>query len=444
MRWWQRAAGILMVLLLLAVGWKMRAFIWTAVQNAVVKSWYPVWETNLRDISDSEAGKRRRLAEWKKRTQGEADPSYYKYLEEQEVRQEYMDFLAQFSGSKLAEGTLLGKWNGLVCGSGGQDGGEMDEESLYGAGKNGEKIAGANAMSQGQGSGENSESGSLTDAADESSAVASGNGMGVSNPVALVDSPRLRKKLEDYDYLVQHFFTIHPTAAIDRRLMNAEAFLSMDLTIEKDETDGPQILIYHTHSQENYADQAGSGGKGAVVALGEELAERLRAKGYQVWHDTTAYDMKSGHLDRSRAYTYACEGVTNLLQKYPSIQVILDVHRDGVSEQTHLVTQIDGKPTARIMFFNGTSETPDGAIEYLANPYRKENLAFSFQMKWDADQRYPGFTRTIYLKGLRYNLHLRPRSALIEVGAQTNTYEEAVNAMDPLAELLDRVLTGER
>lgn len=68
-----------------------------------------------------------------------------------------------------------------------------------------------------------------------------------------------------------------------------------------------------------------------MVSLGEELAKRLRAKGYQVWHDTTAYDMKSGHLDRSRAYTYACEGVTNLLQKYPSIQVILDVAPGTVS-----------------------------------------------------------------------------------------------------------------
>ena len=115
-----------------------------------------------------------------------------------------------------------------------------------------------------------------------------------------------------------------------------------------------------------------------MVSLGEELAKRLRAKGYQVWHDTTAYDMKSGHLDRSRAYTYACEGVTNLLQKYPSIQVILDVHRDGVSEQTHLVTQIEGKPTAQIMFFNGTSETPDGPIEYLANPCRKEKSGVQF------------------------------------------------------------------
>ena len=119
-----------------------------------------------------------------------------------------------------------------------------------------------------------------------------------------------------------------------------------------------------------------------------------------------------------------------------------DVRHEGQQQQSDEHAQIERKPTAQIMFFNGTSETPDGPIEYLANPCRKENLAFSFQMKWNADQIYPGFTRTIYLKGLRYNLHLRPRSALIEVGAQTNTYEEAVNAMDPLAQLLDQVLTG--
>ena len=404
-RWWQRAAGLLMVLFLLTVGWKMRAFIWTAVQNAVVRSWYPVWGTNLRDIPDSEEGKRHRLAGWKKQTQGEADPSYYKYLEEQEVRQEYMDFLAQFSGSRLVDGTLLGKWNGLVHGSGRQGGGETDEERLYSAGKNGEKTERA-------------------------------------NPAALVDSPRLRKKLEDYDYLIQHFFTIHPTASIDRSLMNAETFLSMDLTIRKDEADGPQILIYHTHSQENYRDYAGSDGKGAVVSLGEELAKRLRAKGYQVWHDTTAYDMKSGHLDRSRAYTYACEGVTNLLQKYPSIQVILDVHRDGVSEQTHLVTQIEGKPTAQIMFFNGLSRTrANGNISYLSNPYLEDNLAFSLQMEIAAATYYPGFARHIFLRAYRYNMHFKPKTLLIEAGAQTNTVEEMRNAMEILAELLHQVLS---
>ena len=155
------------------------------------------------------------------------------------------------------------------------------------------------------------------------------------------------------------------------------------------------------------------------------------------------YDLRDGKLDRSKAYTYSLEGVTAILQKYPSIQVVLDIHRDGVKETTHLVKEINGKPTATIMFFNGTSQTPEGPIEYLKNPYRADNMAFSFQMKLCADACYPGFTRKIYLKGLRYNQHVRPCSALIEVGAQNNTYEEARNAMEPLAELLDMVVRPE-
>jgi stage II sporulation protein P len=107
-----------------------------------------------------------------------------------------------------------------------------------------------------------------------------------------------------------------------------------------------------------------------------------------------------------------------------------------------MVNDVNGKPTAPIMFFNGISQTPEGPIEYLSNPYKEKNLAFSFQLQLDADAYFPNLTRKIYLKGLRYNLHLRPRSALVEVGAQTNTYQEALNAMEPLAEVLDMVLQG--
>ena len=143
------------------------------------------------------------------------------------------------------------------------------------------------------------------------------------------------------------------------------------------------------------------------------------------------YDLKNGQLDRSKAYNYALDGITNILQQNPSIEVVLDIHRDGVGENLHLVTQVDGRDTAQIMFFNGLSQTPEVPIEYLQNPYREDNLAFSLQMQLGAAAYYPGFTRKIYLKGLRYNEHLRPKSSLIEVGAQTNTYEEALNAMEP-------------
>ena len=74
-----------------------------------------------------------------------------------------------------------------------------------------------------------------------------------------------------------------------------------------------------------------------------------------MYHDESVYDYRNGKLDRSAAYTYALDGISGLLQKYPSIEVVLDVHRDGVSDGTRLVTEIDGTETAKIMFFNGTS-----------------------------------------------------------------------------------------
>lgn len=249
------------------------------------------------------------------------------------------------------------------------------------------------------------------------------------------------EQLMDYDFLMKHFYSVHTSTTAGRDVMNAETFLSKDMRLVQDSSI-PQILIYHTHTQETYADYGPENRDATVVGIGNYLTELLQQKGWNVIHDTTTYDIKSGKLDRNRAYTYALEGITAILQENPSIQVILDVHRDGVRENVHLVSEVNGKPTSSIMFFQGMSRTPDGAIEYLPNPYLEDNLSFAFQMQLGAAGRYPGLTRKIYLKGLRYNLHLRPRSALIEVGAQTNTYEEARNAMEPLSELLDMVLQG--
>ena len=248
------------------------------------------------------------------------------------------------------------------------------------------------------------------------------------------------EQLMDYDFLIKHFYSVHTSTTAGRDLMNARDLLSRVMTMKGDDSK-PQILIYHTHSQEAYKD---SGPGQTVVGVGDCLTRLLEAKGYNVYHDKSVYDLKNGQLDRSKAYNYALDGITNILQQNPSIEVVLDIHRDGVGENLHLVTQVDGRDTAQIMFFNGLSQTPEGPIEYLQNPYREDNLAFSLQMQLGAAAYYPGFTRKIYLKGLRYNEHLRPKSSLIEVGAQTNTYEEALNAMEPLSELLDMVLQGNR
>lgn len=250
------------------------------------------------------------------------------------------------------------------------------------------------------------------------------------------------EQLVDYDFLMQRFYSVHSSTTASREEMDAKKLLSMDFSLEKDISQ-PQILIYHTHSQETYADYGAENMDATIVGVGDYLTQLLEQKGYGVIHDTGQYDLIDGQLDRNHAYNYALESITGILQKNPSIQVILDLHRDGVREDLHMVSEVNGKATAPIMFFNGMSQTPDGPIEYLQNPYKQENLAFSLQMQLDAAAYYPGLTRKIYLKGLRYNLHLRPRSSLIEVGAQTNTYQEARNAMEPLAEILDMVLSGE-
>ena len=224
---------------------------------------------------------------------------------------------------------------------------------------------------------------------------------------------------------------------------NGSTLLGEDLTLPEN-AEGPQILIYHTHSQETFADSRPGERADTVIGLGDDLQELLEKQyGYEVLHITEAFDMKEGCLERSRAYNYAEPVIAAALEEHPSIQVVIDLHRDGVNGSKRLVTEINGKPTAQIMFFNGLSRTKEsGELTSLPNPYQAENLAFSFQMEYEAEQYYPGFSRCIYLKGYRYNLHLRPRSVLLEVGAQTNTVEEVKNAMGPFSDILHKVLSG--
>lgn len=251
------------------------------------------------------------------------------------------------------------------------------------------------------------------------------------------------ERLSDSDYLLNQFFVEDSATEAVPGLLNAARFLEKDLTIKQDAS-APQILIYHSHASETFADSKEGRQGDTIVGVGSCLARILKEKyGYHVIHIKDAFDMAGGTLDRSKAYDYAGEFLTSFLEKNPSIEVILDVHRDGVPEDRRLVTEINGKKTAQIMFYNGISYTKEqGNVDYLPNPYIEDNLAFSFQMEYQAAQYYPDFYRCIYLAGYRYNLHLRPKSMLLEVGAQNNTVQEAKNAMEPFAELLDKVLQG--
>ena len=203
----------------------------------------------------------------------------------------------------------------------------------------------------------------------------------------------------------------------------------------------PQILIYHTHGHEGYVDSVEGDYSTGIIGVGDYLTELLTNQyGLNVIHHTGIYD-----TDRDTAYSRSGPALEKLLEENPSIEVVIDLHRDGVGENTRLVTTQNGVEMAKIMFFNGLSRlTKTGDITYLPNPYIQDNLALSMQMQLAAAEYYPDFTRRIYLKGYRYNMQYCPKTMLIEVGAQTNTLEEAKNAMVPLADILNKVLTGTR
>jgi len=250
------------------------------------------------------------------------------------------------------------------------------------------------------------------------------------------------ERLNDFEYLVSNFYTVDSVTYINPSELNASELLGKDLRIDLSTGDS-KILIYHTHSQETFVDSDNDPST-SIVGIGRYLTEILNNK-YKIptMHHEGVYDLINGKLDRSEAYEFAKPEVEQILAENPSIEVVIDLHRDGVADTTHLVTEINGKPTAQIMFFNGLSRTRvNGDLVGMANPYLQDNLAFSLQMKIAAETKYPGFARRNYLRGYKYNMDLMPRMLLIEAGAQTNTVEEMRNAMEVLADLLNSVLTG--
>lgn len=248
------------------------------------------------------------------------------------------------------------------------------------------------------------------------------------------------EQIADPAFLAQQLYVVSAGTSLPEQDFVPQELLELPLTVSK--TGEYQILIYHTHSQEAYADSAPGDVSQTVVGMGDLLASCLEGYGYSVLHHRGIYDVTDGELDRNPAYIRALPVISSILEAHPEIQAVIDLHRDGVADDVRLVTEIDGKPTARIMYFNGLCRSETGEIEELSNPYRKENMAFSLQMALTTMAEYPGLTRCIYVRSNRYNQHLRGKSALIEVGAQTNTVDEVQNAIPILAGILNQVWSG--
>ena len=249
------------------------------------------------------------------------------------------------------------------------------------------------------------------------------------------------KRTKSLNYLLRNFYIVDSSTSINKRIFDVETLLNTELAMKK--SSEPQIYIFHTHgASEHFADSKPGEKSESVVGVGTYLTEILQKKyGYQVIHDETEYDRINGKIDRNKAYNKAAKGLKNTLKKYPSIQVVIDLHRDGVGNKVHRLTKVNGKRTAQLMFFNGLSRNRKGEIKYLKNNNLQANLSFSLQMKLKCMELYPNLAKPVYLKSYRYNLHMRKRSLLIELGNENNTLQEAKNAMEPLAKVLNQVLS---
>ncbi|MDR1700786.1 MAG: stage II sporulation protein P [Lachnoclostridium sp.] len=257
------------------------------------------------------------------------------------------------------------------------------------------------------------------------------------NKVSIVEQ---LKRTNNSQFLMKNFYIVDSTTSVTAKMFPVNKLLERDNRLKKIK-DTKQILIYHTHgASESFLPGRSASTPRTIVNAGETLAKELEAKGYGVYHDKTKYDLIQGSIDRSAGYNVALHGITDILNKNKDIQIIIDLHRDGVGKDAESTVMIDGKKTARVMFFNGLSRSRSGEISYLKNPNLEGNLSFSLQLKCVAMEMYPNFTKPIYLKGYRYNLHLRPRSLLIELGNEFNTIDEANNATKYIANVISKVL----
>lgn len=218
--------------------------------------------------------------------------------------------------------------------------------------------------------------------------------------------------------------------------------LNWDLT-----GDEPTVLIYHTHAMESYTPQTGEDYTEEVpfrtadldynmVSIGTRLAELLENAGISVLHDTTLHDAAS----YNGSYASSRETVEKYLAQYPSIRLVLDIHRDaaedGSGHQVAATAETAQGDTARLMLVLGSEAGG------LYNPNWQENYALAVKLQAVLEQESPGLCRELHLTDQRYNQDLSPGALLIEVGAAGNSHDEALRAMTPLAEAIAALAKG--
>lgn len=214
--------------------------------------------------------------------------------------------------------------------------------------------------------------------------------------------------------------------------------------IKLEDTTQPQVLIYHTHATESYQpydcdwydlsyNARSADNSKNMVSVGNILEEKLKNAGIGVIHDTTQHDNPS----YTGAYNRSKTTINSYLQKYPSIKVVLDVHRDALQGDnviTAPTVEIDGKKVAQVMIIS-THDNNSGT-----QPHYKENFKFASAIQQELEKTHPTITRPILFDDRSYNQNLSTGGLLIEVGGHGNTLSEAQYAMSYFSDALITVL----
>ncbi|KNY28099.1 stage II sporulation protein P [Pseudobacteroides cellulosolvens] len=208
---------------------------------------------------------------------------------------------------------------------------------------------------------------------------------------------------------------------------------------------GPKVLIYHTHTTESYIDKISNLNKTnlpswskdpqkGVVRVGEQLASILRKSyGIDVIHNGTIHD----YPDYNSSYANSLKTASSILKSYPSINVIIDLHRDGLAAQgkkLRAVKEVNGKKAAQVMFVMGTNKRG------LYHPNWKENLKFALKLQDTLNKICPGLAKPINLSINRYNQHVSNKAIIIEVGGDGNLMEECLESTKYLAQAINEVV----
>lgn len=219
-------------------------------------------------------------------------------------------------------------------------------------------------------------------------------------------------------------------------------FSESDFDINNININKNNVLIFHTHTCESYtvSEQFKYEATGnyrttdlnySVSRVGDELEKYLTKFGFSVYHDKTYHDYPA----YSGSYGRSLTTVKNLLKIYKDTDIVIDLHRDAIGDNTYAPkVRIGDEVGAQLMFVIGT----DGSG--LAHDNWKENLKFALQVQKKANEMYPGLFKPMIVRNSRYNHHLAEGACIIEVGATGNTMEECLVSMKYLSKVLDELL----